>query len=65
MTHAKSRSGLKERLSRAIRAACEARGDDEISIALMTMECEQYDTDSQRDLAEHFEQVAREWASSA
>jgi len=65
MTRAKSRSGLAERLAVAIRTACEARGDSEINIALLITASREFDADSQRDLAEHFEEVAREWASVA
>ena len=63
MTAATSRVGLEERLSRAIRSACLARGDDEICIALLITACAELDVHSQRDLAEHFEQVACEWGA--
>lgn len=62
MTRRASGSGLAERLARAIRSACAARGDDEICIALLITACEELDVQSRRDLAEHFEAVAAEWS---
>lgn len=55
--------GLAERLERAIRQACEARGDGEICIALMIQACARLDPKSRRDLAEHFEEVARDYGA--
>ncbi len=63
MTRAASVAGLAERLDRAIRAACTARGDDELCIALLITACGELDVQSRRDIAEHFEQVAREWGA--
>lgn len=63
MTRAASVAGLAERLERAIRAACTARGDDERSIPLLIDAASELDAEGRRDLAEHFEAVAREWGA--